>query len=44
MMIELHKAGLSAVQQHPIPVLYDGIVVGDYVADIIVEGMWFQYP
>ena len=39
MMIELHKAGLKAVQQLPIPVLYDGVVVGDYFADIVVEGL-----
>jgi GxxExxY protein len=34
---ELKKAGLSAEQQKPIPVFYDGICVGDYVADIVVE-------
>ena len=38
MAIELRKAGLAFQQQHPIPVLYDGSVVGDYVADLIVEG------
>jgi GxxExxY protein len=35
---ELRKAGLNVVQQHCIPVIYDQIVVGDYVADLIVEG------
>jgi GxxExxY protein len=35
---ELRKSGLSVSQQHPIPVYYDGIVVGDYIADLIVEG------
>ena len=35
---ELHKNGLSVVQQKPIPVFYDGVCVGDYVSDIIVEG------
>jgi GxxExxY protein len=35
---ELRKAGLAVQQQHPILVRYDGIVVGDYVADLIVEG------
>jgi GxxExxY protein len=35
---ELRKHGLSVVQQQPIPVYYDGIIVGDYVADLIVEG------
>jgi GxxExxY protein len=35
---ELRKAGLAVRQQVPIPVRYDGIVVGDYLADLIVEG------
>jgi GxxExxY protein len=35
---ELRKRGLSVVQQQPIPVYYDGLVVGDYVADLVVEG------
>ncbi len=34
---ELSKSGLLAIQQQPIQVLYDGVVVGDYVADLIVE-------
>jgi GxxExxY protein len=34
---ELRKAGLDARQQHAIPVLYDGVVVGDYAADILVD-------
>lgn len=34
---ELQKAGLKVLQQHPVQVLYDGIVVGEYVADLIVE-------
>ena len=34
---ELRKAGLKASTQVPIPVYYDGIVVGDFVGDIIVE-------
>jgi GxxExxY protein len=33
---EIRKAGLAAEQQYPIPVLYDGVVVGDYVADLFV--------
>lgn len=33
---ELRKTGIACVQQQPIPVMYDGIVVGDYVADIVV--------
>ncbi|RLC97770.1 MAG: GxxExxY protein [Chloroflexi bacterium] len=35
---ELRKAGIRVEQQHPIKVYYDGIVVGDYVADLLVEG------
>ena len=34
---ELRKQGLSVDQQHPISVQYDGVAVGEYVADIIVE-------
>ena len=34
---ELGKAGLHAQQQQPIKVMYDGIVAGDYLADIVVE-------
>jgi GxxExxY protein len=34
---ELRKSGLSAQQQQPIKVLYDGVIVGDYLADIVVE-------
>ncbi len=34
---ELRKAGLKVVQQHGVKVLYDGVVVGDYVADLLVE-------
>jgi GxxExxY protein len=34
---ELRKAGLSVSQQVPIPVYYDGIIVGDYIADLIIE-------
>jgi GxxExxY protein len=34
---ELRKAGLSVTQQHPIVVRYDGMIVGEYVADILVE-------
>jgi GxxExxY protein len=37
LMIELKKEGLRARQQCPIPVHYEDEVVGDYVADIIVE-------
>jgi GxxExxY protein len=34
---ELRKAGLKVVQQHAITVRYDGVVVGDYVVDLLVE-------
>src|SRR5436190_351366 len=34
---ELTKSGLQVVQQHPIRIHYDGVVVGDYCADLIVE-------
>ena len=37
MVIELRKAGLRVEQQHPIPVFYDGIQVGDFYADLLVE-------
>ena len=34
---ELRKAGLNVKQQQSIQVTYDGIVVGDFVADLVVE-------
>jgi len=34
---ELRSENLYAVQQSPIEIRYDGVVVGQYVADIIVE-------
>jgi GxxExxY protein len=34
---ELRKDGLTVVQQHPIKVVYDGIVVGDFFVDMLVE-------
>ena len=34
---ELRKAGLNVQQRYPIQVHYDGIVVGDYVADLFIE-------
>jgi len=34
---EIHKAGLHVAQQHPIRVSYDGVIVGDYYADLLVE-------
>ena len=35
---ELRKAGFKVVQQQKVDVLYDGIVVGFYEADIVVNG------
>ena len=37
LLIELQKSGLFAKKEIPIKVFYDQKVVGDYVADIIVE-------
>ena len=34
---ELRKAGLDIGQQHHIQVQYDGVIVGDFVADLLVE-------
>ena len=34
---ELRKAGLRVLQQRAIQVYYDGAVVGEYVADLLVE-------
>ena len=36
---ELRKCGLLVQQKFPIAVKYDGVVVGDYEADLIVEGL-----
>jgi len=37
MLIEMKNAGLKAVNQQPVKVFYDGEIVGDFIADIIVE-------
>jgi GxxExxY protein len=34
---EIRKSGLTASQQHPVRVIYDGVIVGDNVADILVN-------
>jgi GxxExxY protein len=39
LIIELKKCGLSVVQQASVRVYYDGVLVGDYYADIIVNGL-----
>jgi GxxExxY protein len=38
LLLELEDAGLSVRQQTPIPVHYKGRMVGEYYADLIVEG------
>ena len=34
---EIRKSGLKAEQQHSIKVVYDGIEVGDYVSDMLID-------
>lgn len=34
---ELRKAGLAVRQQQPIQVIYDGVVIGEFIADLVVE-------
>ena len=36
---ELRKADLQVQQQYGITVFYDGVVVGEYTADLLVEGV-----
>ena len=38
LLVELHKRGLRAEGQIPITVEYKGEIVGEYFADIVVEG------
>ena len=38
LLIELKRRGLTAESQVPVKVFYKGNVVGDYIADILVEG------
>jgi len=37
LFIELQKQGLRTEQQKPVSVVYGGQVVGEYIADLIVE-------
>jgi len=37
MMIEFRKAGIPAESQSPIEVIYEGQIVGEHAADIIVD-------
>jgi GxxExxY protein len=39
LVIELKKCGLSVMQQESVKVYYDGVQVGDYYADIAVNGL-----
>ena len=39
MLVELKKNGLSYEVEKPINVFYDDVLVGDFKADIIVEGI-----
>jgi GxxExxY protein len=34
---DLRKAGLRVAQQAPLKVIYDGVVVGEFIADLLVE-------
>lgn len=38
LMVLLTKAGIEAVQQAPITVMFEGEIVGTYFADILVDG------
>ena len=38
MVLELRSRGLSVVARAPINVFYAGIIVGEYYADLLVEG------
>ncbi|MDY0270736.1 GxxExxY protein [Trichloromonas sp.] len=37
LMVELRKSGLASRAQCPIKVHYDGYIVGEYIADIMVD-------
>ncbi|GAH65497.1 unnamed protein product [marine sediment metagenome] len=37
MMIEFKEEGISAVSQSPIKVFYEGEIIGEYYADILIE-------
>jgi GxxExxY protein len=39
MLIELRKLGIEALNQHPITVKYDGLIVGEFAADLFVAGV-----
>lgn len=35
--LEIRKRGQPVVQQHPIQVRYEGVVVGEFIADLLVQ-------
>lgn len=35
--VEMRRAGLNVVQQKIVQIKYDGVIVGEYTADILVE-------
>jgi GxxExxY protein len=37
LLIELSKLGLKCIKQKPLSVYYDGLIIGEYFADIIVN-------
>ncbi|MDI6790182.1 MAG: GxxExxY protein [Thermodesulfobacteriota bacterium] len=37
MMVEFKKEGISAVSQSAIKVFYEGVIIGEYYADILVD-------
>jgi GxxExxY protein len=39
MVHELRKSGLSVTPQQRVNVTYDGVIVGEYIADLVVEGL-----
>lgn len=39
LMVELQRSGLQALSQQTLQVRYRGIAVGDYYADIVVNGL-----
>ena len=38
LLLELKKKGVRVKQQCPVHIRYDGEIIGDYVADLLVEG------
>lgn len=36
---EVRKTGLRVEVQRPLQIIYDGVIVGEYFADLIIEGV-----